>query len=98
MFFSFVGVTGAQVKKELAKGKSDSEILAWIEKHGKHDRCAGQRHLWSTLMEQRAPTSVETAQLFQRNLQESGAPKREDITTWFDLLDVDDHVTFGGQP
>ena len=25
------------------------------------------------------------------------APKREDIVTWFDLLDVDDHVTFGGK-
>jgi hypothetical protein len=24
------------------------------------------------------------------------APKREDIATWFDLLDLDDYVTFGG--
>jgi hypothetical protein len=24
-------------------------------------------------------------------------PTREDMKTWFDLLDVDDHVTFGGK-
>ncbi len=23
---------------------------------------------------------------------------REDIATWFDLLDLDDHCTFGGKP
>ena len=25
------------------------------------------------------------------------APKREDIATWFDLLDADDFVSFGGK-
>jgi hypothetical protein len=24
-------------------------------------------------------------------------PKREDIYTWFDYLDLDDHCTFGGK-
>jgi hypothetical protein len=27
----------------------------------------------------------------------SSAPKRTDIVTWFDLLDVDDYVSFGGK-
>jgi hypothetical protein len=26
------------------------------------------------------------------------APRREDVTTWFELLDLDDFVTFGGKP
>jgi hypothetical protein len=30
-------------------------------------------------------------------LQKKTAPKREDIATWFDLLDVDDYVSFGGK-
>jgi hypothetical protein len=97
MFFDFVGVKGAQVKKELAKGKSDSEILAWIEKNGKHHRCAGTIHLWSSLMEQRAPSSVGMREYFNE-LCKKTAPKREDISTWFEMLDVDDYVTFGGQP
>jgi len=25
-------------------------------------------------------------------------PAREDVKTWFDLLDLDDHITFGGKP
>ncbi len=24
-------------------------------------------------------------------------PNREDVKTWFDLLDLDDYVTFGGK-
>ena len=26
------------------------------------------------------------------------ARKREDIASWFDLLDLDDYVSFGGKP
>jgi hypothetical protein len=25
------------------------------------------------------------------------APNRDDLTTWFDLLDLDDYASFGGQ-
>jgi hypothetical protein len=25
------------------------------------------------------------------------APRRDDIATWFDVLDVDDYVSFGGK-
>ena len=97
MFFDFVGVKGAQVKKELAKGKSDSEILAWIEKNAKHHRCAATIHVWSCLMENRVPTSVGMREYFNE-LCKNAAPKREDIGTWFEMLDVDDYVTFGGKP
>jgi hypothetical protein len=48
-------------------------------------------------MEQRVPTSVEMRGYFNENCKKL-APKREDIGTWFDMLDVDDYVTFGGQP
>jgi hypothetical protein len=96
-FFEFVGVSAEKLKKELAKGASDSDILAWIEKHAKHHRCPGEIYLWSTLMEQRAPSDSEM-RAYYSELQDKIAPKRTDLTTWFELLDVDDHVTFGGQP
>jgi hypothetical protein len=44
----------------------------------------------------RVPSDVESRQYFNE-LQSKVAPKREDIATWFDLLDVDDHVSFGGK-
>ncbi len=96
MCFEFIGITGDALKKELAKGKSDSEILAWIEKHGKHQRCPHQINVWSSFMESRAPSSMETREYFNQ-LVKACAPTREDVSTWFEMLDVDDFVTFGGK-
>ncbi len=96
-FLEFVGIDAAKLQKEVAKGRSDSEILAWIEKHAKHHRCPGEIHLWSSLMEQRAPSNVEM-RTYYNEAQTKLAPKRADLVTFFDLLDVDDYVTFGGQP
>ena len=47
-------------------------------------------------MEQRAPANMESRKYFSE-MQAAVAPKREDVATWFDLLDVDDFVTFGGK-
>jgi hypothetical protein len=94
-FFEFVGIDADKLLKELAKGKSDSEIFAWIEKTGKKHPSVEQIHTWSELMEARAPSDIESRGYFS-GIQEKVAPKREDIATWFDLLDVDDYVTFGG--
>jgi hypothetical protein len=38
---------------------------------------------------------VESRQFFQ-DYQTKTAPNRKDVATWFDMLDIDDHVTFGG--
>lgn len=95
-FLSFVGVDAAAVKKQLAAGKGDGEILAWIEKNAKHHHSPSAIASWSTHAEQRAPMDVEGRQYFN-DLQTKSAPKREDISTWFDLLDVDDFVSFGGK-
>ncbi len=96
-FLEFTGINADKLKKELAKGKSDSEILVWIEKNAKHHRCPGEIHLWSKLMEDRVPSDVDGRSYFN-DMVAKIAPQREDIATWFDLLDLDDYVTFGGQP
>lgn len=95
-FFAFVGLDAAKVKKELARGKSDGEILEWIQTHAKVKPSAVEIAAWSAAQEQRVPTDVESRGFFN-DLQAKAAPKREDIATWFDLLDVDDFVSFGGQ-
>jgi len=96
MFLNFVGIDVKKLTKELAKGKGDGEILEWIEKNAKHHRCPGTIHVWSKLMEERVPTNPDMREYFNEN-HKKVAPKREDIGTWFDWLDVDDHVTFGGK-
>ena len=94
-FLEFVGIGAEPLKKQLAAGKGDGEILAWIEKNAKHKHYPAEIVNWSAVAEQRAPADLESREYFN-GMQKTAAPKREDITTWFDLLDVDDHVTFGG--
>jgi hypothetical protein len=95
-FIQFVGIDAEKLKKELAKGKGDGEILAWITKNAKHKRSEPEIVAWSAWQEQRVPTDVETRQFFTKLLAEA-APHREDVATWFDLLDVDDFVSYGGK-
>jgi hypothetical protein len=96
-FLDFVGVNGDALKKQLAAGKGDTEILQWIQTNAKHKLTDPEIHAWSAYQEQRAPADTE-AREFYHGVHVKIAPKREDIATWFDLLDVDDYVTFGGQP
>jgi hypothetical protein len=97
-FFHFTGLTADALKAELAKGKSDSEILAWIEENAPHQRKPWEIQQWSAFFSERGPSSdAETLEFFAKKVGEF-SPTREDIKTWFDLLDVDDHVTFGGKP
>ncbi|EEF57003.1 DUF5069 domain-containing protein [Pedosphaera parvula] len=92
----FVGIDAKALHKQLAAGKGDVEILEWINKNAKFKRTLVEVHVWSSLAEQRVPTDVETREFFN-GLHAKVAPKREDIATWFDLLDVDDYASFGGK-
>ena len=51
---------------------------------------------WSTWMENRCPGSAQSHGRFQESIAQL-APNRPDIITFFDRLDLDDHVSFGGQ-
>lgn len=95
-FVEFAGIDPQALKKELAAGKSDGEILAWIQKKAKHKRTDAEVSAWSANQELRAPSDPESREYFQE-LHTKIGPKREDVSTWFDLLDLDDYVTFGGQ-
>jgi hypothetical protein len=94
-FLQFAGINPEVLKKEL--NKSDTEILEWIEKNAEHKRTPAEIVAWSAWQELRVPDNVESREYFN-GLHKAAAPKREDVATWFDLLDVDDYVTFGGKP
>jgi len=95
-FLTFVGINADALKKQLATGKGDGEILQWIEKNAKHKRTEAEIAAWSAHCAQRAPADVESREFFQGEHSRI-APKREDVVTWFDYLDLDDYVSFGGQ-
>src|ERR1022692_2026567 len=53
-FLTFVGISADALKKKLATGKSDGEILQWIEKSAKHKRTESEIAAWSAHCELRA--------------------------------------------
>ncbi len=94
-FLGFVGIDPEALKNEVATGKGDGDILEWINANAKHPRTEGEIAAWSAIQNERVPADTESREFFNA-LQKACAPKREDIATWFDVLDADDHVTFGG--
>ena len=97
-WFRFTGITPEALKAELAAGKSDSEILAWVQENAPHQREPWEIQQWSDYPNERGPDSdAETLKFFAGRV---GAlsKTREDVKGWFDYLDLDDHVSFGGKP
>jgi hypothetical protein len=95
-FLSFVGVDPEALKKRLQEGKGDGEILEWITQNAKNTPSEPEIMAWSTYQEQRGPGDTESRDFFHEIHTKVG-PRRDDIFTWFDLLDLDDYVSFGGQ-
>jgi hypothetical protein len=95
-FLEFTGIDPEALKRELATGRGDGEILEWITTHAKHKHTAPEIEAWSAWQERRAPDNPDSRAFFNE-LHSKTAPQRTDITTWFDLLDVDDYVSFGGK-
>ena len=95
-WFRFTGVTPEALKSELAAGKGDGEILAWVQEHAPVKREAWEIQQWSAFHNERGPDSdAETLEFFAARVG-ACSKTREDVKTWFDYLDLDDHVSFGG--
>ena len=93
-FLDYAGIDPEALKKELPK--SDSEVLAWINANAKFKRTAPEIAAWSAFQEQSPPDNPKSREHFNE-LHKAAAAHREDIQSWFDLLDMDDYVTFGGK-
>ncbi|HYE31277.1 MAG TPA: DUF5069 domain-containing protein [Methylomirabilota bacterium] len=93
-FLEFAGIDPEALRKEL--NKSDSEVLTWIQAHATK-RSEAEIEAWSCWQERRAPGDHESRAFFTK-LHADAAPGREDVYTWFDLLDIDDFASYGGRP
>jgi hypothetical protein len=94
-FLTFAGIDPAALKEQLAAGKGDGQILEWITANSKNKPAPWQIAAWSSFQEHRAPADCESREFFQEVLTKIGS-KREDVSTWFEMLDLDDYVSFGG--
>ena len=92
----FAGIKGDALKKQLALGKGDGEILQWIAGHATRKHTPWEIAQWSAYQDARGPTNVEMREYFTGMLVKL-SKKRDDVVGWFDLLDLDDYVSFGGK-
>ncbi|MBI1840437.1 MAG: DUF5069 domain-containing protein [Verrucomicrobia bacterium] len=96
-FLRYVGIDADGLLKQLSLDKGDGEILQWISANSTTKPHAWQISAWSAYHEQRGPTDLESRVFFNK-YHKSVGPRREDISGWFDVLDLDDFVSFGGKP
>jgi hypothetical protein len=94
---SFLGIDAEALKVQLAEGKSDGEILEWINANGKNKRSEWEIDQWSTYLERRGPDSDPDTLKYFADMVGKVANGRPDIRNFTDLLDLDDYVTFGGK-
>ena len=95
-FFNFVKIDQEALLAQIATGKGDGELLAWVLENAGHKPAAWEIAHWSAHFEATGPETLASKERFVKLLSES-APARTDINTLFDRLDLDDHLTFGGK-
>ena len=95
-FLNFAGINAKRLKEQLAQDKSDAEILDWIAANAKNKHTAAKISSWSAAQDHRGPSDADSQKFFDEYHQKL-APHRKDVAAWFDILDIDDFVTFGGK-
>ena len=95
-FFSFMQLDAQAFRREVQSGKGDGELLQWVLQNAKRKVEDYEIVAWSAWQEQRVPSDLDGREFFHGLHRQSG-PDREDIVNWFDLLDLDDYVSFGGK-
>lgn len=95
-FLEFTGTDPEALKKEIATGKSDGELLTWIRSNAALKRTVPEIEAWAAWQERRTPDNPDSRAYFNE-LHKKAAPNRTDISSWFDLLDADDFASYGGR-
>ena len=95
-FFGFTGITAESLMEYIKTGAGDWQILLWVNQQATSKRSTLEIKLWADWTETVAFTSVEMRDWFTEQIKRLN-PAREDISAAFDYLDLDDHVSFGGE-
>jgi hypothetical protein len=93
-FFSFTGIKADDILAEVKNGKSDVEILAWVNERSK--RMPHEIMTWSTWLEQNGPGGAQGHEWIAGVLKGANS-QRDDIRSFADLLDLDDYLSYGGK-
>jgi hypothetical protein len=94
-FFAFVKIEPQALLDQLSEGLGDGAILAWINGHAGYVPTDWEIAQWSAFQIARTPSSVEARENSMRELS-ALAPDRSDVVTGFQLIDLEDYISFGG--
>jgi len=93
---AFLGIDIEALLAEVKKGRSDTEMLAWVATNGAARRTPWEIRAWSEWLSNLSAGDVNRHAMFSEEIKKN-APGREDIVTFFDRLDLDDYVSYGGK-
>jgi hypothetical protein len=96
-FLNFTGIDPEALKAEVAKGLGDGEILAWVEANAPIKHSDWEIAQWSSFREAAVPSDNGSRGFVSGEIAKAGGENREDLGTWFEFLDLDDYVTYGGK-
>jgi hypothetical protein len=89
-WFQFTGVT-AEAFSEAVRTRDDRQMAEWIRQTAQpHSK--SEIEVWNRTLLSRTPSSPESQQRFLATRQKL-APERTDITTWPDLIDLEEGRT-----
>ncbi|MDR2863472.1 MAG: DUF5069 domain-containing protein [Puniceicoccales bacterium] len=95
-FIQFVGLDAKRFAEEVKAGKGDGELLLWIEENASIKRSPQEIAAWAEFELTRTPGDLAGRERFAKWQASIGA-NRTDVVTLYDLLDLDDFVSFGGK-
>ena len=92
MLFGFKGLDHEEVKKFLATGASDEEVLDWVNSHGTPKTSAEIEEFSKSVEKFRPYDYPDLRELFQKMYASLGLDPK--TSTVADYLDTDDRVSF----
>lgn len=95
-FFTFTGIDSEAMLAEVKTGKCDFDMLQWVLENCTPRRGMHEIVQWSAWLETHGPGGAEGHEWVVEVIK-TNAPRRTDIRTFFDILDLDDYVSFGGK-
>jgi hypothetical protein len=96
-FFDFVGLEPEALKAQLAVGMDDAAVLQWILEHSERKLSGADIEAWSAQAEHQAPSEAELQQVLSERCHGQASDGVERLT-WFELLERNDRLSFGGKP
>jgi hypothetical protein len=89
--FSLLGIKDHEEYARLAARLDDRELEAWLREHYTSKKSKAELDKWNVEWLQHGPEPGSEGEKYFLELRNKIAPGRNDVTSWPDLLDLDEH-------